>query len=121
MQTLKKILIVDDVVNNRFLINRILQKKHLKTCEAANGFECIQYLEEDSEVSLIFMDIEMPKMDGIQATRVIKERWPDVKVVFQTSCMTYENINKIKEIGNYRILEKPLMADDIKECIDSLE
>ena len=51
---------------------------------AKNGSELIAYLEKDSKADVILMDINMPKMNGIEATEVITTRWPQIKIVMCT-------------------------------------
>ncbi len=52
--------------------------------KARNGLEMVNKLGHDSNLDLIFMDIEMPEMDGIEATTLIKHRWPQIKIIMLT-------------------------------------
>lgn len=52
--------------------------------KAMNGLDMINKLGHDSNLDLIFMDIEMPEMDGIEATTLIKHRWPHIKIIMLT-------------------------------------
>jgi len=51
--------------------------------EAANGREAVRLVEE-CRPNVVLMDVRMPVMDGLEATRLIKERWPEVKVIVLT-------------------------------------
>jgi CheY-like chemotaxis protein len=57
--------------------------------EAANGQEAVQ-IAEQWQPDVVLMDIVMPKMDGLQATRLIKARWPQVHIVVLTLYGEYE-------------------------------
>jgi CheY-like chemotaxis protein len=73
-----KILIVDDNVANRKILQRFLQVVGCTTTliyHASNGAECIDFLEQQM-VDIVFMDIEMPVLGGINTTREIRKRWP---------------------------------------------
>lgn len=56
--------------------------------EASNGREVIQLVEE-SRPDVVLMDIRMPVLDGVEATRLIKSRWPSVKIVALSMCNRY--------------------------------
>jgi DNA-binding NarL/FixJ family response regulator len=94
-----KIAIADD---NTFLIKAIQEKLSFFDdieCKirALNGRELIQKLERNTNIDLILMDIEMPELDGIDATAVIKAKYPHIKIIMLTIFDNDENIfNAIK-------------------------
>ncbi|MGV7104934.1 response regulator [Flavobacterium sp. U410] len=94
-----KIVIVDD---NSFLINAIKEKLSFFEdiqfkYSANNGKEVLQKLEQDKNLDIILMDIEMPIMNGIDATLEIKQRYPQIKIIMLTVFDNDENIfNAIK-------------------------
>ena len=94
-----KIIIVDD---NSFLIKAIKEKLSFFEdiqfkYSANNGSEVIQKLEQDKNVDVVLMDIEMPIMNGIEATLEIKKRYPQIKIIMLTVFDNDENIfNAIK-------------------------
>ena len=77
-----QILIVDDQPRARQSLKALLatwpQVKEIR--EAANGQEAV-HLVEESQPDVVLMDVRMPEMDGVEATRLIKARWPQVKVI----------------------------------------
>jgi len=77
-----RVLVVDDQPRARKSIKTLLatwpDAGHVR--EAANGREAIRLVEE-SQPDVVLMDVRMPEMDGIEATRLIKARWPQVKVI----------------------------------------
>lgn len=94
-----KIAIVDD---NSFLINAIKEKLSFFDniqfkYSANNGKEVVQKLEQDKNIDVVLMDIEMPIMNGIEATLEIKKRYPQIKIIMLTVFDNDENIfNAIK-------------------------
>jgi len=69
----KHILVVEDNIINQKIIQSLLDKSHIKITLANNGQEALDILAEDSSLNLIIMDINMPIMDGYQATKYIRK------------------------------------------------
>ncbi len=59
---------------------------------AKNGNEAIELLNNDSKIDVLLMDINMPEMNGIEATKIITQKWPNIKIVMSTVHDDEENI-----------------------------
>lgn len=75
--------------DNPYILKAIIQKISILEdiqikVKATNGKELLEKLQKDPNVDLIFMDIEMPEMDGIEATFQIKQRYPQIKIIMLT-------------------------------------
>lgn len=81
-----RIMIADDQLIVREGLKKILslEWEFQVVCEAANGYEAL-FLLDSHIIDVILMDVRMPKMDGIQATLKIKERYPAVKIIILTT------------------------------------
>ncbi|WP_298148251.1 response regulator transcription factor [Flavobacterium sp.] len=111
--------IVDD---NIFLQKAITEKLALfpdTTCRftAKNGVELLAKLEKDRHVDLILMDIEMPVMNGIQATEAVKNRFPQIKIIMLTVFDNDENIFKSIKAGADGYLLKEVNPEDLYQGI----
>lgn len=106
----KWILVVDDEPLNRLLISKYLQKNGLYTLEASDGLEALK-ITGQSYFDAVIMDIRMPGMDGIIATRRIKRSYPHLPVIAYTA----EPPEYYLESGNPApfdcILQKPFDRD----------
>src|SRR3990172_4294278 len=98
MRVLKKVLVVDDdpVVGKSF--DRVLSEKGYAVITAANGEEALRKLAE-SDYDLVYTDIRMPGMDGIEVAERVKERRPWVPVVIVTGYGTEDNEARAKKAG----------------------
>ena len=114
-----RISIVDD---NTFLILAIKEKLSFFPdldfrFSALNGQEIVDKLEENQAVDLILMDIEMPVMNGIQATAEIKKRYPHIKIVMLTVFDNDENIFNAIKAGADGYLLKETKPDELHQGI----
>ena len=84
-----KVLVVDDQYDfRRVVVDFLKSLPNINIVgEAVDGDEAIEKAETLSP-DIIFMDVAMPMKNGIEATRIIKQRWPDIKVMIET---TYDN------------------------------
>jgi DNA-binding NarL/FixJ family response regulator len=114
-----KIAIADD---NSFLIKAVKEKlSFFKDLEckftALNGSELIDKLETNRNIDLILMDIEMPTMNGIEATSNIKQKYPHIKIIMLTVFDNDENIFNAIKAGADGYLLKEINAKDLHDGI----
>ena len=115
------ILIVDDNIGLAKTMALILRRKGYLVATAKDGPEAIQRVE-DAPVDLVFMDIKMPLMDGVEACRQIKEVRPDAVVVMMTAYAVEDLIQQALEEGAYGIVYKPLDIEKVVQVIgDALQ
>jgi len=114
-----KIAIADD---NSFLIKAITEKlsffSGLKLkFSALNGSELLSKLQEDHNLDLILMDIEMPILNGIETTEIIKNKYPHIKIIMLTVFDNDENIFMSIKAGADGYLLKEIKAEDLHDGI----
>ena len=112
---MKRILIAEDNDSNYILMNYIL-KKHYDFFRARNGQEAVD-LAESEKPDLILMDIKMPVLDGLEATRQIKAKLPDLPIVALTANAFDTDRHAAMEAGCNDFLSKPVNAD---KCIQTI-
>ncbi|MCF8297780.1 MAG: response regulator transcription factor [Saprospiraceae bacterium] len=113
-----KILIVDDHVIVREGIKILLMgKSGIKIIgEAANSdelFQCLKRLKPD----IILLDIEMPKLNGIEITKILKTDFPGIKVIILSVNNSIACINQAFKAGAFGYLTKKTRKDEIYEAI----
>ena len=114
-----KIAIAED---NHFLAKAIKEKlsffeDFIIKMFAVNGAELIGKLEENHNIDLVLMDIQMPEMNGIKATEIIKNKYPQIKIIMLTVYDDDENIfNSIKAGANGYLL-KEIDAESLQKAI----
>ncbi len=120
--TLNTVLIVEDNRINRFILKKILQESHLKVLEADNGEKAIEIFEAH-HIDLIFMDIQMPIMDGYQAMKEIHklDRGMEIPIIALTGYASVEDKKRIMGMGFDDYLAKPFEKEDIINCIQKTE
>ena len=84
--------------------------------QATNGQEAIELCER-FQPDVILMDLVMPKMDGVKATRTIRERWPQVQVIALTSFQEKELVQDALEAGAISYLLKNVSMADLTEAV----
>jgi len=118
----RRILLAEDVEINREIVMSILEPTHLEIDCAENGIEAVNmYSNSPEKYDLIFMDLQMPEMDGYEATRNIRLlNFPDAKtipIIAMTANAFQEDIEKCLEAGMNSHLGKPL---ELEKVIDKL-
>ncbi|HSB93751.1 MAG TPA: response regulator [Flavitalea sp.] len=115
--TMRTVLVVDDVDMNLQLAQKLLESRGLHVLLASNGKEAISMFNR-SKVDLILMDIQMPEMDGLQATKRIRE-FSDVPVIALTANISTEETTTYYSIGMNDFLAKPIDERKLFELLST--
>ncbi len=102
----KTILIAEDTDINYFLIHEVLKKTNAKLVRVTNGVEAVDFVKSN-HVDLILMDINMPKMNGHQATKLIKEFNSTIPVIMQTA-ISEDHRKEAFDAGADDYISKPI-------------
>jgi signal transduction histidine kinase len=114
-----RILIVDDNHANQRVTTRLLERLGYESGVAGNGQEAIEALERES-YDLVFMDVQMPVLDGLEATRRIRDRWPrsqGPRIVGLTGHASEEARRECMAAGMDECLVKPVIFDQYAEAL----
>ena len=84
--------------------------------QATNGQEAVELCEQ-YQPDVILMDLVMPKMDGVTATQIMRERWPQVQVIALTSFQEQELVQDALEAGAISYLLKNVSMDELTEAV----
>ena len=106
---MKKILVAEDNDSNFILMTYIL-KKYYQYERAKNGQEAVEMVEKDN-FDIVLMDIKMPIMDGLEATRAIKEKHPDLPIIALTANAFDSDRQLAVDAGCNDFLSKPVSSD----------
>ncbi len=113
----KKILVVEDEINNQLYLKAILQEFPLQVLWAKNGLEAVTIFKKESNIAIVLMDIRMPLLDGYQATRMLLDIKPEAKVIAQTANAMSGDKDKCLEIGFVDYIPKPITKDKLIETL----
>ena len=106
---MKKILVAEDNDSNFILMTYIL-KKYYQYERARNGQEAVEMVDKEN-FDIVLMDIKMPIMDGLEATRAIKEKHPDLPIIALTVNAFDSDRQLAVDAGCNDFLSKPVSSD----------
>ncbi len=109
-----KVLVVDDVKVNRILARAYLEMLGWKVDECDNGYAALDHVKENLP-EYILLDIQMPGIDGIEVTNILRQTWPvgTLKIVAYTAHAITEEVTQIRESGFDDLLIKPVVLHDV--------
>ena len=113
----KTILVAEDEIFNFYYIEELLKPLNVKTIYAKNGLEAVEMAKNNPDVSLVLMDMRMPEMDGLAATKLIKEIRPKLPIIAQTAYASREDMENAKASGFDYYLSKPIVRELFMEVI----
>lgn len=115
LNTAPLILVAEDEDSNYELVRIVLAKRY-RLLRAHNGIEAVTYSEEEHP-ALVLMDVRMPDMNGLDATRIIKEVNPDIPVVALSAYAFDDNIREAREAGCDEFMAKPFRVEDLLDTV----
>ena len=116
-----KVLIADDQELIRQSLQIVLNSKaDIEVCDvAADGQEVIRSIRKEKP-DVILMDIRMPKMDGVQCTKIIKENYPQIKIIILTTFDDDEYVYSALKYGASGYLLKGVSLDELSNAIKTV-
>jgi len=114
-----QILICEDEKLNFVLLKKLIEKSYEKNIviyHATDGKQAVDIC--DSSIDLILMDVEMPVMNGFEASRIIRSKFPDIPIVMQTAHCSQFHKEKAETIGCKAFLSKPIIRKDFDEVLN---
>lgn len=112
------VLIAEDEDVN-FLFFKSVLGKELDILRAENGQEAVEMVEKHPEIDIVLMDLKMPIMDGLEATRLIKEKYADLPIIVQTAYAMSEDKELSMAAGCDDYITKPINRRKLLEMINS--
>ena len=119
VKSTKAVLIVEDEAINRLFLVRVCERMGHKTIQAQNGQDALdKFAATEVPVGLIFMDLSMPVLDGIEATRRFRELGTKVPILALTAHSTDEDRRACLAAGMDDVLIKPVQIPQIQAAIE---
>jgi two-component system, cell cycle response regulator DivK len=112
-----KILIVEDEDRSWYLLRDIVETWNGNAIWAESGMQAIDIVKNDSSIAMVLIDLNLPFMSGIEATKRIKSIRSDLPVVAQTAFAEPDMLNNSLKAGCATYLLKPIDIDKLKQVI----
>lgn len=118
-----KILIVDDNNVNLLIAEKLLQKMGFHSIKATGGTVALEILKEQQDINLIFMDLQMPDMNGLQTTDLIRNEevgfhYKNIPIIALTANYTVKDRENCSKVGMNEFLTKPYNPQKIEAVIN---
>jgi two-component system, cell cycle response regulator DivK len=114
---MKNILVAEDEEFNRIFLGELLSDTNSKIYWALDGLQAVEYFKK-YDFDLILMDIKMPRLGGIEATRQIRSMNSDVPIIAQTAFAMEDEEMKYKDQGFNDFIKKPINISEFIEKVD---
>jgi hypothetical protein len=112
-----KVLVAEDEETNYIYFEELLTDWGLEVIHARNGNEAVEMCERNDDIEMVFMDVKMPQLNGLDATKFIKEIKPNLTIVAQTAYAMLEDREKALQAGCDDYITKPIDQDKLFEII----
>lgn len=116
---MKKLLIADDEQDTCEFVKNFFSKRGFNVLSASNGEEALAVIEKEKP-DITLLDIRMPKLDGMQTLKAIKEKDPSREVIMVTCVDDLEKMQEAKKLGAHDYITKPLVLDELARKVKEL-
>lgn len=115
----RKILVVEDEDMNYLYLNRILSMNQLNdVIRASNGQEAIDIVKQEDDICLVLMDLKLPVMGGLEATRIIREIKPGLPIIAITAYAMDADKQRALQAGCVAYLSKPYSKEELMKLLN---
>ena len=115
----KHILIVDDQLGIRLLLEEVFLQEGYKVSLASNGLEALATVEKET-IDGILLDMKIPGMDGIQILRKLTKEWSNIPVMMMTAYGELDLIQEAKDLGAVAYFIKPFDIFEVRDAVRDL-
>jgi CheY-like chemotaxis protein len=115
----RKCLLVDDNKDVLIYLNRILTDTGVAILTARSGFEAIELIKTNPDIDVVLLDMQMPEMNGIEATKEIRKIRKDIPIIAQTAFISEDDKDIILEAGCDACLIKPIRREHLLTVMSS--
>jgi signal transduction histidine kinase/ligand-binding sensor domain-containing protein len=113
----KKIIVAEDEDTNFLLIEAIFKETGIEILHAEDGVEFLEIIEKNPQVDLVLLDIRMPRLNGLNAIKIVRESMKDVPVIAQTAYDHAHYRQMAYESGCNHFLTKPLRKEELLNLV----
>lgn len=114
----KSILIADDEIHNYIILEKALKKTNIKIFHAENGEEAVNIFKENPDINVILMDIRMPEMGGLEATKYIRSVNRNIPIIAFTAFALSDDEAIALEFGCDDYISKPVRPEFLLKKIN---
>ena len=117
-----RMLVVDDEKTERECVRFLIEQSGLplEVSEAGDGWEALMRLKETDGADILFTDVQMPLMDGLELIREAEKLFPDMKILIFSSYADFEYARTALTLGVVNYILKPLIPEELKKSLEGL-
>ncbi len=112
-----RVLLVEDHRYNQLVLQKMIETLGVPVVTASSGMEAIEIILENSDISVVLLDLKMPVMDGYETMRELRKINPRLVIIAETAYALAGDRKKIIEAGFDDYLPKPISLEKLKEIL----
>jgi len=114
------IMVVDDEPDSAELMEKMVVSMGHRVVKTYNGYEALQYLDQSTPPDIIMLDVEMPVLSGTDVLSIIRQRFPEIRVVAQSAHALHGDRKRFLNEGFDEYLPKPYTKQQLSAVLNAL-